>query len=120
MPSAAISNNGTVKGVNNLKPYYSEFVRHCLRYYVKTLDEGKGGHPIFNSDADRENWSACYSVLKHYTPENMDIISEIYRQGDTIPDKIYLMAKTRGVSQDRFWSLINITERKIAKRRGLI
>lgn len=103
-----------------MKPFYSEFVRHCLRYYVKTLDEGRGGHPIFNSDADRENWSACYNVLKDYTPEKIEIISEIYRAGDTIPDKIYLLAKNKGVSQDRFWSLINTTERKIAKKRGLV
>lgn len=106
--------------MNNLKPYYSEFVRHCLRYYVKTLDEGKGGHPIFRNDADRENWSACYYVLKDYPQNDMDIISEIYRPGDTIADKIYLLAKTKGVSQDRFWSLINTVERKIAKKRGLL
>ena len=52
MPSAATLNNGTVKGVNDLKPYYSEFVRHCLRYYVKIgnvptvlLDIGKREPP---------------------------------------------------------------------------
>jgi hypothetical protein len=84
------------------------------------LDEGKGGHPVFNSEADKENWSACYNVLKHYTENDMDIISYIYRPGDTIADKIYLLAKSKGVTQDRFWSLINITERKIAKKRGLI
>jgi hypothetical protein len=84
------------------------------------LDEGKGGHPVFKSEADRENWSACYYVLKDYTPSNFDIVCEIYRPGDTIADKIYLMAKTRGVPQDRFWSLINTTERKIAKKRGLL
>jgi hypothetical protein len=115
-----MSRNGTKKEVNNLKPYYSEFVRHCLRYYIKTLDEGKGGHPIFRTEADKENWSACYNVLKDYSEDNMEIISEIYRPGDTIADKIYLLAKTKGVSQDRFWSLVNVTERKIAKKRGLL
>jgi hypothetical protein len=84
------------------------------------LDEGLGGCPIFKSDADRENWSACDNVLKDYTEENMDIIAYIYRPGDTIADKIYLLANTQGVSQDRFWSLVNITERKIAKKRGLL
>ena len=103
-----------------MKPYYSEFVRHCLRYYIKTIDEGKGGCPVFRNEAERENWRACNNVLKHYTPENQDAISEIYRQGDTIPDKIYQLAKIKGTSQDHFWSLINITERKIAKERGLI
>ena len=107
-------------GVNIVRPYYSDFVRHCLRYYVKTLDEGKGGHPVFKSDADRENWSACYNVLKDYSQSNVDIISEIYRPGDTIADKIYLLAKTRQISPDTIWGLINTVERKIAKKRGLL
>ena len=103
-----------------MRPYYSEYVRHCLRYYIKTLDEGNGGHPIFNTEADRENWSACYYVLKDYSPSNMEIIAEIYRPGDTIADKIYLIAKNMRVNQDKIWSLINTTERKIAKKRGLL
>ena len=103
-----------------MKPYYSEYVRHCLRYYIKTLDEGRGGNPVFKSDSDRENWRACHSVLKDYSPANMDVIAYIYRPGDTIADKIYLLAKAKQVHQDSFWSLINITERKIAKKRGLI
>ncbi len=103
-----------------MRPYYSEFVRHCLRYYIKTLDEGKGGHPIFRTDADRENWSACHNVLKDYSQYDMDIISEIYRPGDTIADKIYLLAQTKRVNQDTIWGLINNTERKIAKKRGLL
>lgn len=103
-----------------MRPYYSEYVRHCLRYYVKTFDEGKGGHPIFNTNVDRENWSACYHVLKDYSESDMDIICEIYRPGDTTADKIYQLAKTKRVSQDAIWSLINSVERKVAKKRGLV
>ena len=120
MQSVVMLNNGIVKGVSKLKPYYSEFVRHCLRYYVKTLDEGNGGHPIFKSEADKVNWSACYHVLKDYPQKDMDIIAEIYRPGDTIADKIYLMSQTRRVPQNSIWNLINATERKIAKKRGLL
>ena len=93
MQSDATSKNGTKKGANKLRAYYSEFVRHCLRHYVKTLDEGKGGHPVFTSDAERANWAACYHVLKDYSEEDMDIISQIYRPGDTIADKIYLLER---------------------------
>ena len=103
-----------------MKPYYSEYVRHCLRFYIMTLDEGKGGHPVFKSDVDKANWSACYHVLKDYSQSNLDTIAEIYRPGDTIADKIYQMAKARGVHQDTIWNLINTTERKIAKKRGLV
>ena len=103
-----------------MKPYYSEYVRHCLRFYIMTLDEGKGGHPIFKSDIDRENWFACHQVLKDYSQSNMEIVAEIYRPGDTIADKIYQMAKIRRINQDTIWGLINATERKIAKKRGLL
>ena len=106
--------------MNSLKPYYSEFVRHCLRYYIKTLDEGKGGHPVFKSDADKANWSACYHVLKDYSEADMDVIAYLYRPGDTIPDKIYLLSNTKRIPQDTFWSLVNNLERRIAKKRGLI
>lgn len=102
-----------------MKPCYSEYVRHCLRYYIKTLDEGHGGHPIFKSEVDKANWSACYEVLKDYSEKEMEMISHIYRPGDTIADKIYLLAKTKLVPQDSIWALINTLERKIAKKRGL-
>ena len=104
-----------------MKPHYSEFLRHCLRYYIKTLDEGKGGIPKFRSDAERENWRACYEALKDCSESDMDTISTIYRPGgDTIPDKIYMLSKTQRVSQDTIWHLINTTERKIAQQRGLV
>ena len=113
--------NGTVKEVNELKPHYSEFVRHCLRYYVKTLEEGKGGCPVFRSEADRLNWGACYFVLKNYSLSDMEIITSLYQpSGDTLPDKIYQLSKAVGVSQDSIWQLINFTERKIAQKRGLV
>ena len=103
-----------------MKPHYSEFVRHCLRYYIKTLDEGKGGLPMFNSDAEREDWSACYQALKDYSEADMDTISQLYRPGDTIADKIYMLSKAKRVSQDYFWGLISRVEREVAKKRGLI
>ena len=103
-----------------MKPYYSEYVAHCLRYYIKTLDDGKGGHPVFKSEADKANWSACYGALKNYSEDDMEIIAHIYRPGDNIADKIYTLAKTKGVPQDTIWNLINNVERRVAKRRGLI
>ena len=103
-----------------MRAHYSEFVRHCLRYYVKTLDEGKGGCPVFTSDAERNNWAACHHVLKNYSEENMDIISQIYRPGDTIADTIFMLAKTKRMSQGTIWNLVSDTEKKIAKKRGLV
>ena len=120
MRSVAMLSNGTEKGVNNMKPHYSEFVRHCIRYYVLTLDEGKGGLPHFRTDAERDNWKACYQVLKDYSTRDMDTISQLYRPGDTLPDKIYAIAKAGQISQNSLWNLVSDTEKKIAKERGLI
>jgi hypothetical protein len=106
--------------VNELKPYYSEFVRHCLRFYIKTLDEGKGGHPIFRSDAERENWRACNDAMENLSERDMGIVSDLYRPGDTIADKIYELSKSKGIPQDTIWSLVNRVERAVAKRRGLV
>lgn len=103
-----------------MKTYYSEFVRHCLRHYIKTLDEGRGGHPIFASEAERANWSACYNALKDYSADDMDVISQLYRPGDTIADKIYMLSKAKRMSQGAFWNLASDVERKVAKKRGLI
>ena len=103
-----------------MKPYYSEFVRHCLRFYVKTLDEGRGGHPIFRNEVERENWSACYNVLNNLSERDQDTVSYLYRPGDTIADKIYELSKSKGIQQDTIWSLVNRVERAVAKRRGLV
>lgn len=103
-----------------MKPYYSEYVRHCLRYYIKTLDDGNGGHPVFKCEVDKVNWSVCHNVFKNYSEDAMDMIAHIYRTGDTISDKILAQAKAKGVHQDTIWSIINNLERRIAKRRGLI
>jgi hypothetical protein len=84
------------------------------------MDEGKGGHPVFKSNADKENWSACYHVLKEFSEGEMEMISYIYRPGETLADKIYLLSKSKQMPQDTIWSLINNIERRIAKKRGLL
>ena len=113
-------NNGTEKGESKLKPYYSEFVRHCLRYYVRTQDEAKGCLPRFRNDAERENWKACHLVLEHYSERDVENISQLYRAGDTLADKIYMLAKAKQIHQDTLWHLVSDTEKKVAQKRGLI
>lgn len=106
------------RGANELKRYYAEYVRHCLRFYVMTLDMGTS--PRFNTEVDKNNWMACHLVMKTIDPKTMEVIKEIYRPGDTIPDKVYHLAKQLKVPQDTIWNTVNTLERNIAKKRGLL
>ena len=101
-----------------MKKYYAEYVRHCLRFYVMTLDMGTS--PRFNTEVDKNNWMACHVVMKNIDPKTQEVIKEIYRPGDTIPDKVYHLSREMKVSQESIWNTINTLERNIAKKRGLL
>lgn len=96
------------------RAFYSEYVNHCLRFYARHQK------PSFHSAADKNNWLACDSALKGFSDRDREMLLTIYREGDTIPDNVYQMAKTKGIKQDSIWKLINELERKVAKRRGLL
>lgn len=96
------------------RTYYSEYVNHCLRFYTRH------GRPKFHSETDKHNWAACDNALKSFSDNDRAMLLYIYREGDTVPDNIYQLAKTKGISQDSIWKLVNELERKVAKRRGLL
>ena len=101
-----------------MKRYYADYVRHCLRFYVMTLDVGTT--PRFNTEVDKNNWTACHAVVKNLDDKTTDIVREIYGPGDTIPDKIYNLAKASKQNQDYIWNIVNTLERNVAKKRGLL
>lgn len=103
-----------------MTPRYSEPVRQWLRQYALTQEEAQGCLPKFETEEDRENWSACHHVLKDYSARDVGIILQLYLPGDTMPDKIYLMAKSMRIQQNTLWNLLRDTEKKIAQKRGLI
>lgn len=94
--------------------FYSDYVNHCLRFYARHPK------PEFKSEADKLNWSACETAIKSFAPGDREMLLTIYREGDTIPDNVYQMSKSRGIKQDGIWKLIGELERKVAKRRGLL
>lgn len=97
-----------------MRAFYSEYVNHCLRFYARHTK------PIFHSEADKKNWNACDNVLKSFSDSDRDMLLSIYTEGDTMPDNVYQMAKSKGIEQDTIWKLIGVLERKVAKRRGII
>lgn len=97
------------------RPYYSEYVRHCLRFYTRNSQLSS-----FKTEADRNNWFACATVIKGYSDRDRDIIVEVYGGYDTLADNVYESAKKHDINQAIIWDLMKELERKIAKRRGLM
>lgn len=97
------------------RPFYSEYVRHCLRFYTRNRTL-----PNFKSEADKNNWYACAAVLKGCTDRDRDILIEVYSGYDTLSDNVYETAKKYDIEQAVIWDLMKAIERKIAKRRGLM
>lgn len=97
-----------------MRTFYSEYVNHCLRFYVRHPN------PKFHSAADKNNWLACKDALEGFTDKERDLLTAIYRDGDTVADNVYQTAKLNGMKQDTVWKLVNELERKMAKRRGLL
>lgn len=97
------------------RPYYSEFVRHCLRFYSRNLKLTQ-----FKSDIDKQNWMACSEVVKTYCDIDRDIIVMVYGEYDTLADNVYNVSKKLGINQYIIWDMMKDLERKIALKRGLI
>lgn len=97
-----------------MRTFYSEYVRHCMRFY------SRHSNPKFKSEADKNNWTACQSALSGFSDGDRETLLTIYRGRDTIPDNVYQISKEKGIKQDIIWRLVNDLERKVAKRRGLL
>ena len=97
-----------------MRTFYSEYVQHCMRFYTRHP------HPTFRNDVDKLNWNACDAVMREFNDDNREIILSVYSDGDTVPDNVYKTAVARGINQDIIWKLLNLLERKVAKRRHLI
>ena len=97
------------------RPYYSEYVRHCLRFYTRNRELTQ-----FKTEVDKNNWLSCASVLKKYSDTDQNIINLVYGSFDTISDNVYETAKKYEINQSIIWDMMKEIERKIAHRRGLI
>ena len=97
------------------RPFYSEYVRHALRFYTRNLSK-----PRFKSDVDKNNWFACESVLKAYSEVEREILAMVYGGYDTLSDNVYETAKKYNINQAIIWDTMKDVEKKIAKKRGLL
>lgn len=97
------------------RPFYSEYVRHCMRFYARNTTK-----PRFNTEVDKNNWYACHNAIEKYSERDRDIIICVYGMYDTLADNVYEMAKQFKVDQNIIWDMLKEFERSVAKKRGLI
>ena len=97
------------------KPFYSEYVRHCMRFYSRNVEE-----PRFNTSVDESNWHACHKAIGRYSDDEKKILLAVYSMYDTIADNVYELANLYHVDQNVIWDLIKGFERSVAKKRGLL
>ena len=97
------------------RPFYSEYVRHCLRFYTRNKD-----FTHFKSESDKKNWFACEIVFKGYSEKDQEILTSIYGEYDTLADNVYVTSKKHEINQNIIWDMMKDVERKIAQERGLL
>lgn len=97
------------------KPFYSEYVRHCMRFYARNATK-----PRFNTEVDKTNWYACHRAIERYSEQDKNILMLVYGMYDTLADNVYEVAKTNHVDQSVIWDMIKDFERSVAKKRGLL
>ena len=95
--------------------FYSEYVRHCMRYYARNTNK-----PRFNTEVDKSNWYACHRAIEQYSERDGDMLRRIYGSRDTLADNVYEASQIYLIDQNIIWDMLKDFERKIAKYRGLI
>ena len=98
------------------RPFYSEYVRHCIRFYARNPNKPR----FFKSEVDENNWYACHRAIEHYSDRDKDIILKVYGWYDTLADNVFEVAKAYGIDQNIIWDMLKDFERVVAKKRGLI
>ena len=97
------------------RPFYSEYVRHCMRFYSRNTK-----NPRFNTEVDKNNWHACHRAIERYSDKDKEILIMVYALYDTIADNVYEIAKVHNLDQSIIWDMLKEFERSVAKKRGLI
>lgn len=98
-----------------IKRFYSDYVRHALRFYSRNLE-----NPVFKCQADEKNWIACDTILSQYFPSYKDALISVYQAFDTMGDNVYESAKRFNIPQANIWMMMESLEKHIAEERGLI
>lgn len=97
-----------------MKSYYSDYVRHCMKYYIAHPDGD------FQNGIDKANWHACDEALKKFSDIDKNMLLYIYRQnGCTMREAIDRGLYGSDMRPNYVWRIIGQLEKEIASKRGL-
>lgn len=97
------------------RPFYSEYIKHCMRFYSRNLHITH-----FKTPTDEMNWKACHEVILALPDKTKDILVSVYGGYDTLGDEVYNAARKYHVNQNIIWDMMKVFERTVAEHRGLI
>lgn len=98
-----------------MRKYYSDYVRHCARYYFskelipKPLEER----------VNYNNYISVANVLDRYSVEVFNMLKFIYTS-EMIPRAVDKYASETGFKTEEIWYNIQRFERDVAVERGLL
>jgi hypothetical protein len=97
------------------RPFYSEYVRHCMRFYSRNLHIER-----FKTAVDSENWTACHTIITQLPEKTRDILVSVYGGYDTLADEVYNTSHKYSMNQNIIWDMMKVFERAVAEQRGLV
>lgn len=98
-----------------MRKYYSEFVKHCARFYFAS-----SAMPSSLSDrVNYNNYVSVSNVLAKYDTDTQNIIRQAYTT-DYITKTVESIARQRSCNSEQIWYIIQKFEREVAIERGLL
>lgn len=98
------------------KPYYADYVNHCLRFYFR-YNASHG----FKNEVDKLNYNATERVVNRLESADREILKTVFTQDNlNIFENVSHATIVCHEDDKKVWSLINYVTGKIAKERRLL
>lgn len=96
-----------------MKNYYSDYVGHMMRQYLKLKDEK------VETDVLENNIETCRRVVDNLPEAEKTIILQVYAD-KILTNSINIVSEQNGLRSQNVWMIVKNFEREVAKERGLI
>lgn len=96
-----------------MKNYYSDYVGHMMRQYLKLKDSDTEDVVLKN------NIDTCKAVVDKLPEAEKAIILQVYSD-KILTNSINVVAEENGIRSQNVWMIVKNFEREVAKERGLI